>query len=60
MLLQVNTEIPPSKVKGDRSKSVLFDACRLAKSLQSLATAIEWDSAKKWELICRVWVEMLS
>ncbi|KAK7829036.1 hypothetical protein CFP56_029673 [Quercus suber] len=60
MLLQVNTEIPPSKVKGDRSKSVLFDACRLAKSLQSLATAKEWDSAKKWELICHVWVEMLS
>ncbi|KAM3747186.1 hypothetical protein ACB098_05G017000 [Castanea mollissima] len=46
MLLQVNTEIPPSKVKGDRRKSVLFDACRLAKSLQSLATAKEWDSAK--------------
>ncbi|KAL4625430.1 hypothetical protein ACB092_05G025200 [Castanea dentata] len=60
MLLQVNTEIRPSKVKGDRRKSVLFDACRLAKSLQSLATAKEWDSAKKWELICHVWVEMLS
>uniref|UniRef100_A0A7N2LLX4 DUF4220 domain-containing protein n=1 Tax=Quercus lobata TaxID=97700 RepID=A0A7N2LLX4_QUELO len=60
MLLQVNIEIPPSKVKGDRSKSVLFDACRLAKSLQSLATAKEWDRAKKWELICHVWVEMLS
>ncbi|KAM4099783.1 hypothetical protein ACB094_05G018000 [Castanea mollissima] len=60
MLLQVNTEIPPSKVKGDRRKSVLFDACRLAKSLQSLATAKEWDSAKKWELTCHVWVEMLS
>ncbi|KAJ1435795.1 hypothetical protein SESBI_04745 [Sesbania bispinosa] len=27
MILRVNTEIPPSEVKGDRSKSVLFDAC---------------------------------
>ncbi len=60
MLLQVSTEIPPSKVKGDRSKSVLFEACRLAKSLQSFATAEEWDNAKKWELICHVWVEILS
>ncbi|XP_075665029.1 uncharacterized protein LOC142634621 [Castanea sativa] len=50
---QVSTEIPPSEVKGDRSKSVLFDGCRLAKSLQSLG--IE----RKWELISHVWVEML-
>jgi len=28
MILRVNTSIPPSEVKGDRSKSVLFDACR--------------------------------
>ena len=60
MLLQVNTKIPSSKVKEDRRRYVLFDACRLAKSLQSLATTKEWDDAKKWELICHVWVEMLS
>ncbi|GMY34752.1 hypothetical protein FCV25MIE_29994 [Fagus crenata] len=53
MLNQVSTEIPPSEVKGDRSKSVLFDGCRLAKSLQFLAVE------KKWELISHVWVEML-
>ena len=29
-LLEVNTEILPSVVKGDSSKSVLFDGCRLA------------------------------
>jgi hypothetical protein len=52
-LLEVNTEIPPSIVKGDRSKSVLFDGCALAKSLQCL------EPQKKWELICHVWVEML-
>lgn len=27
-LLLVNTEVLPSEVKGGRSKSVLFDACR--------------------------------
>lgn len=39
MLLKVSVEVPLSEVKGDRSKSVLFDACRLAKSLQSLDNA---------------------
>ncbi|RVW91861.1 hypothetical protein CK203_030185 [Vitis vinifera] len=50
---------PPLKVKGDRSKSVLSDACRLAKSLQSLETEEEWNCEKKWELMSHVWVEML-
>lgn len=35
-LLDVSTEIPPSEVKGHRSKSVLFNACALANDLQSL------------------------
>ncbi|XP_075667494.1 uncharacterized protein LOC142637096 [Castanea sativa] len=52
-LLDVSTAIPPSEVKGDRSKSVLFDGCKLAKSLQCLETE------KKWEFISHVWVEML-
>ncbi|KAI6691597.1 hypothetical protein NL676_028425 [Syzygium grande] len=30
MLLEANTEVEPTKVKGGRSKSVLFDGCRLA------------------------------
>ncbi|XP_034684987.1 uncharacterized protein LOC117913958 [Vitis riparia] len=59
LLLQVNTEIPPLKVKGERSKSVLSDACRLAKSLQSLEKKEEWNCEKKWEMMSRVWVEML-
>nr|POE58456.1 hypothetical protein CFP56_53862 [Quercus suber] len=50
-IFEVNTEISPREVKGDSSKSVLFDGCRLAKSLQCLNTK------KKWELISRVWVE---
>uniref|UniRef100_A0A2N9J6H7 DUF4220 domain-containing protein n=1 Tax=Fagus sylvatica TaxID=28930 RepID=A0A2N9J6H7_FAGSY len=42
-----------STVKGDRSKSVLFDGCKLAKSLKCL------EPQKKWELLCHVWVEIL-
>ncbi|KAA8548381.1 hypothetical protein F0562_000065 [Nyssa sinensis] len=53
-LLQVCTEVPPSEVKGDRSKSVLFDACRLAKTLQTLS------NEKKWEMMSHVWIEILS
>lgn len=52
-LLEVTTDISPLKVRGDTSKSVLFDGCRLAKSLRGL------DIEKRWELICNVWVEML-
>lgn len=59
-LLQVNTEILPLEVKGDRSKSVLFDACRLAKCLQSLETEDQWQCEQKWEMMSHVWVEMLS
>ncbi|KAJ9701546.1 hypothetical protein PVL29_006769 [Vitis rotundifolia] len=59
LLLQVNTEIPSLKVKGDRSKSMLFDACKLAKSLQSLESEKEWNCEKKWEMMSHVWVEML-
>ncbi|XP_050255970.1 uncharacterized protein LOC126701704 [Quercus robur] len=54
VLFKVNTEIPPSQIKGDRSKSVLFDACIVAQSLQFLETQ------QKWERISEVWVGMLS
>ncbi|KAK7278600.1 hypothetical protein RJT34_23632 [Clitoria ternatea] len=59
MILGVNTDVPPSQVKGDRSKSVLFDACRLAKSLQLLEADEDWPKERKWEMISHVWVEML-
>ncbi|KAG7943589.1 hypothetical protein I3843_15G049300 [Carya illinoinensis] len=42
-LLAVNTDVKPAHVKGDRSKSVLFDACMLAKELKKL------EDKKKWE-----------
>ena len=53
MVLDVNAEIAPRDVKGDRSKSALFDACRLAKSL------LELQPHKRWRVIRVVWVEML-
>ncbi|KAM7486831.1 hypothetical protein LguiA_002840 [Lonicera macranthoides] len=59
-LLQVELKIKPSEVKGDRSKSLLFEACQLAKSLQSLESKEDWNKEKKWKMVCNVWVEMLS
>ncbi|KAJ6394149.1 hypothetical protein OIU77_023390 [Salix suchowensis] len=47
-------EVKPVDVKGDRSKSVLFDASRLAKLLK------KEKEEKRWELLRRVWVELLS
>lgn len=52
-LLKVNTEVAPGVVKGDRSKSVLFDACRVAKFLVAKKEA-------KWKILSAVWVEMLA
>ncbi|XP_078162376.1 uncharacterized protein LOC144557652 [Carex rostrata] len=53
-LMDVETEVDPAEVKGDRSKSVLFDACRLAKELNLLA------EDERWQVISKVWVEMLG
>ncbi|XP_050282980.1 uncharacterized protein LOC126723503 [Quercus robur] len=52
-ILDVNTKVKPVHVKGDRSKSVLFDACMLAKELKKL-------NKDKWKIMSKVWVEMLS
>ncbi|XP_023733527.1 uncharacterized protein LOC111881365 [Lactuca sativa] len=55
-ILEVTTEVRPVTVKGDRSKSLLFDGCILAKELMK----IEEDSGKnKWVIISKVWVELL-
>lgn len=53
-------KVSPSKVKGDRSKSVLFDACRLAKHIRKLREDESWEEKAMWELITQVWVEMLA
>ncbi|XP_031281022.1 uncharacterized protein LOC116139503 [Pistacia vera] len=56
MLLKVKTYVPPNKVKGDRSKSVLFDACKVASALNEEIS----DTKKRWKLIRDVWLEMLT
>ncbi|CBI35870.3 unnamed protein product, partial [Vitis vinifera] len=55
LLLEVDTEVQPKEVKGDKSKSVLFEACRLAKELKSL----NMEMGEKWMMVSHVWVEML-
>ncbi|KAK3182862.1 hypothetical protein Dsin_030148 [Dipteronia sinensis] len=56
-IMSVNTDVKPVAVKGDRSKSVLFDASMLAKELKRLE---EEEKVDKWKLMSRIWVEMLS
>ncbi|BAT88910.1 hypothetical protein VIGAN_05255600 [Vigna angularis var. angularis] len=53
-LHSVSVEYEPSAVKGDRSKSLLFDACKLASVIRRL------DGTNKWRLMAEVWVELLS
>ncbi|KAG8081270.1 hypothetical protein GUJ93_ZPchr0007g3146 [Zizania palustris] len=52
--LEVNKSREPAEVKGDRSKSVLFDACILAKVLRNL------QDATMWKVVAGVWREMLT
>ncbi|KAH6794411.1 transmembrane protein [Perilla frutescens var. hirtella] len=52
-ICSVNTEVDPVAIKGNRSKSVLFEGCRLANKL------MEMEEKRKWEIMSRVWVEML-
>ncbi|KAL0009786.1 hypothetical protein SO802_004894 [Lithocarpus litseifolius] len=54
-LINMITQVPPSEVERERSKSVLFDACSLASKLQAIS-----DKKQKWEMISNVWVEMLA
>ncbi|MBA0834988.1 hypothetical protein Goarm_007301 [Gossypium armourianum] len=55
-ILSVTTNVKPVAVKGDRSKSVLFDASMLAQELNRL----EGEGLDKWKLMSRVWVELMS
>ncbi|KAL7595912.1 uncharacterized protein LOC122194705 [Lactuca sativa] len=54
-LLEVKcTELPPYKVKGDRSKSALFDGCRLALTLRNM------EKKEMWKVMSQVWIEILA
>ncbi|VVB08061.1 unnamed protein product [Arabis nemorensis] len=55
-ILDVKSKIEPMGVKGDRSKSVLFDASRLAKDLADMEKNCDVD---KWKILSKVWVELL-
>jgi hypothetical protein len=52
-ILGVETKFRPAAVKGNKSKSVLFDACMLAQELLNL-------EINKWKLLSQVWVELMS
>lgn len=52
-LNKVETPYRSATVKGDMSKSLLFDACILAKELRAM-------EQKRWEVMARVWVELMS
>ncbi|KAI3676685.1 hypothetical protein L1987_86298 [Smallanthus sonchifolius] len=55
-ILHVSTAVEPVTIKGDRSKSLLFDGCILAKELMKIERE---DKLDKWEIISKVWVELL-
>ncbi|KAG7542271.1 P-loop containing nucleoside triphosphate hydrolase [Arabidopsis thaliana x Arabidopsis arenosa] len=55
-ILSVDTSIEPRDVKGNHSKSVLFEATSVAKELMKL----EKDFGKdKWKTLSKVWLEFL-
>ncbi|CDY39432.1 BnaAnng05630D [Brassica napus] len=54
-ILSVKTYVEPMDVKGDRSKSVLFDGSVLAQELMKLQKGRE----NMWEVVSKVWVELL-
>ncbi|MFS7987716.1 hypothetical protein Hanom_Chr11g01026171 [Helianthus anomalus] len=55
-IYDVVTEVEPVAIKGDRSKSLLFDGCILAKELVKIEDSLKKN---KWEIISKVWVELL-
>ncbi|KAF8011175.1 hypothetical protein BT93_J1713 [Corymbia citriodora subsp. variegata] len=56
LLLQVGTKLPASKIRGGKSRSVLFDACHLASQLNEIESE---DFGRKWKLIGKVWFTFL-
>lgn len=55
--MAVPAKAEPIDVKGDRSKSVLFDGAMLAKELKSLSK--NGDDTEMWRVVSQVWVELL-
>ncbi|KAI5641425.1 hypothetical protein M9H77_00113 [Catharanthus roseus] len=55
-LIKVDTPVNPIEVKGDRSKSLLFDAVILAKDLKEM---VDKHPEETWEMMSKVWLELL-
>ncbi|MED6203861.1 hypothetical protein PIB30_003601 [Stylosanthes scabra] len=53
-------KVPPSEVKGDKSKSVLFEGCMLAARIRELREKKDWKESEMWKVISEVWVEMVG
>ncbi|XP_022714544.1 uncharacterized protein LOC111274178 [Durio zibethinus] len=45
---------------GSERKSSFFEGCQLAGHLQSLVSVFQWDHEEKWEMIGKIWLEMLT
>ncbi|KAK1426594.1 hypothetical protein QVD17_15270 [Tagetes erecta] len=56
-ILSVSTDVPPGTIKGDQSKSLLFDSCKLAKELMNVVP--KDPKVDKWVIISKVLVELL-
>ncbi|CAH2046307.1 unnamed protein product [Thlaspi arvense] len=56
-ILSVGVDFDPREFKGNRSKSVLFEAAALAKELEEVKT----DRGEKhvWRMVSKVWMELL-
>ncbi|GKB17621.1 hypothetical protein Tco_0851544, partial [Tanacetum coccineum] len=54
-LLEVESlEVLPSKVKGDRCKSALFDGCKIALTLKKM------EKEHMWKVMSQIWIEILA
>ncbi|CAH8332307.1 unnamed protein product [Eruca vesicaria subsp. sativa] len=56
VILSVDTSIDPRDVKGNHSKSVLFEASSLAEELQRVEKEF---GQEKWKTLSKVWLEFL-
>ncbi|GMI82053.1 hypothetical protein HRI_001874600 [Hibiscus trionum] len=45
---------------GSLRKSAFFEGCQIAVQLQNLSDGYMWDGEEKWEVIAKVWLDMLS
>jgi hypothetical protein len=59
LLQSPSTVLKEIEEQGKGEMSALLDGCMLAVSLQSLERRDGWSNDEKWEMISRVWVDMV-